>query len=478
MRKKTLRFQFILSYLTIALLTLVLLNTYGHSAIYHKLVEYEQQKLYEEAELITKDYVPDMNILDTADVTLRKHFRSLENLTNMRVWLVSPDGSILMDSNQENSCKGENINQYDDTFLSYQSIVGEYPKGLATESRISVVYPITESLSTMGYVVLMSPADDLSANAAYYIDSIVICSLIILLAAALVFFYLYRKTVHPLRAMTTTVRKYADGYFTYPLEHVSSHEQEELTEAIRYLGEQMSAQKEYQKNFVANVSHDFRSPLTSIKGYTEAMADGTIPVQMQEKYLNIILFEVERLNKLTDNLLLLNQLDNSNIVLELSDFDINDVIKKTATSFEQRCAKKRIALELTFEEKNLFAHGDVARIQQVVQNLLDNALKFSPPDSTIQIHTMQKNHKIFVSVKDHGIGIPKESQKKIWNRFYKTDISRGKDKTGTGLGLSITREIIDAHHENINVISTVGVGTEFIFSLPSDANAKKPHTRA
>ena len=106
------------------------------------------------------------------------------------------------------------------------------------------------------------------------------------------------------------------------------------------------------------------------------------------------------------------------------------------------------------------------RIQQVIQNLLDNAIKFSPNDSTIKIHTAQRTHKVFVSVKDHGIGIPKESIPKIWSRFYKTDISRGKDKTGTGLGLSIVKEIIQAHGENINVISTEGVGTEFIFSLP------------
>ena len=113
------------------------------------------------------------------------------------------------------------------------------------------------------------------------------------------------------------------------------------------------------------------------------------------------------------------------------------------------------------------AYGDTGKIQQVIQNLLDNAIKFSPQDSVIKIHRLQKNHKIFVSIKDYGIGIPKESQKKIWNRFYKTDVSRGKDKTGTGLGLSITKEIIDAHGENINVISTEGVGTEFIFTLPS-----------
>ena len=114
----------------------------------------------------------------------------------------------------------------------------------------------------------------------------------------------------------------------------------------------------------------------------------------------------------------------------------------------------------------------MGKIQQVLYNLIDNAIKFSNPDSVIYVETTEKHEKVFVSVKDAGIGIPKESLKKIWERFYKTDLSRGKDKKGTGLGLSITKEIIQAHKENINVISTEGVGTEFIFSLPRSKNIK------
>lgn len=106
------------------------------------------------------------------------------------------------------------------------------------------------------------------------------------------------------------------------------------------------------------------------------------------------------------------------------------------------------------------------KIQQVLYNLIDNAIKFSDTDSSIVIETTEKPDKVYVSVKDFGIGIPRQSLNKIWDRFYKTDLSRGKDKKGTGLGLSIVKEIMQAHHENVNVISTEGVGTEFIFTLP------------
>ena len=125
-----------------------------------------------------------------------------------------------------------------------------------------------------------------------------------------------------------------------------------------------------------------------------------------------------------------------------------------------------IAIELVLTGNSMLVNADILKIQQVLYNLLDNAIKFSHRESIIKIETNIKHNKVFLSVKDSGIGIPKDSLKQIWDRFYKSDLSRGKDKKGTGLGLSITKEIIKAHGEHINVISTEGVGSEFIFSLP------------
>ena len=195
------------------------------------------------------------------------------------------------------------------------------------------------------------------------------------------------------------------------------------------------------------------------------MADGTIPVELQEKYFKILLFETERLSDLTKDLLTLNEYDTKHLLLDFSVFDIHDIIKKTAASFEGTCTQKRISIELRFTCKVLKVNADLRKIQQVLYNLLDNAIKFSSNDSEIIIETYERSGKVYVSVKDHGIGIPKKSLNKIWDRFYKTDLSRGKDKKGTGLGLAIVKEIIQAHNENINVISTEGVGTEFTFSL-------------
>ena len=236
---------------------------------------------------------------------------------------------------------------------------------------------------------------------------------------------------------------------------------------MNYMANELDTLEEDQRKFISNVSHDFRSPLTSIKGYIEAMLDGTIPVELQDKYLNIILFETERLTKLTQGILDLNQFGrHRGIMLDLADFDINRMIKTTILTFEGTCEKKGITFDLVLTGQELFVHADMSKIQQVLYNLIDNATKFSHQNSAIKIETSIKNEKAFISVKDSGIGIPADSIKKIWERFYKTDLSRGKDKKGTGLGLAIVKEIIQAHNEHINVISTEGVGTEFIFTLP------------
>ena len=270
----------------------------------------------------------------------------------------------------------------------------------------------------------------------------------------------------PVRKITKVADEYAAGNFEHQIAVHSNDEIGYLAASFNYMANELNTLEDDQKKFISNVSHDFRSPLTSIKGYIEAMLDGTIPPEMQEKYLNIILFETERLNKLTQSLLELNKYGSKGVMLDVSEFDLNDTIKMTVQTFEGKCKEKHLRFDLILTGKELFVKADFSKIQRVLYNLIDNAIKFSHNDSVITIETTERNEKVFVSVKDTGIGIPKDSLNKVWERFYKTDLSRGKDKRGTGLGLSIVKEIIQAHDENINVISTEGVGTEFIFTLP------------
>ena len=239
-----------------------------------------------------------------------------------------------------------------------------------------------------------------------------------------------------------------------------------LADSLNEMADELRKMETYRRDFLANVSHDFRSPLTSIKGYVEAILDGTIPYDMQDKYLKIVLNETKRLTKLTSGILDLKNFDSNSLILKKKIFDINEMIVNTADIFEGTANQRKVTISLDISDKPLKVYADPDKIKQVIYNLVDNAIKFSPENTTVFITSLiQNNDKVKISVKDKGIGIPNSQQKYIWDRFYKADASRGKDKTGTGLGLSIVKEIIKAHEEHIELVSTEGNGCDFTFTL-------------
>lgn len=465
--RKTLWSRLILCFLISGVMFFILLNNFGVQLFKKQLKQDQISLLIRETELIESDYLG--NLLDdtTPLDNLTLQFRALNRYQNIRVWIVNRTGEIILDSMGTKNPSEINLNEISPGFLYGHSIQEDIIfKGIFHEPMLSYIRPINSDFKLRGYVILHTPMSKIDQQALVYFDVINICFLIFSPLLFLIFIYIYYITYHPMNRLILAAKEYSLGNYSHQLTVNGVDEFHDLGDTISYMAGELSTLEEYQKKFVANISHDFRSPLTSIKGYAEAILDGTIPHEMQDKYLNIILFETERLTKLTSSLLELNRFDNKGAMVDICSFDINHTIKKTAETFEGACRTKKITLNLVFSSQEIFVNADMDKIQQVLYNLLDNAIKFSHNNSNIKVTAEEKGDKVFISVRDYGIGIPKESIKKIWERFYKTDQSRGKDRKGTGLGLSIAREIILAHNENINVISTEGVGTEFIFSLP------------
>lgn len=320
------------------------------------------------------------------------------------------------------------------------------------------LYAVSDAKEYRQYIQSQSIAIQ---NVCYILFAIII---LLSLFPALIF---QLRFYRPLNRIILAAAQYNDNDQKTLIEYDGNDELGSLTDSLNYLTATVQDSAAYQRKFISNISHDFRSPLTSIKGYVEAMLDGTIPVEMQEKYLGIVLSETERLSKLTESILMLNTFDAGGMYLEKTEFDLVPVITGSVDTLQVLSQKKGIRIETSFSHPSFMVFADLEKIQRVLYNLIENAIKFSNNDSVIQILVTQRNKKVFVSIKDHGIGISRENLPKIWDRFYKTDASRGKDKKGTGLGLSIVKEIIRAHGQNINVISTEGVGTEFVFTLES-----------
>lgn len=465
--RKTLYLKFLLAYFIFGFFGFVVVATFVSSMTLEHLKRDKADALYKEATLIANTYASDLYNNETSLDTVKKQLDALDAYLSANLWIINPSGRMILDSKAPLDVENETVIEGFDPTITENSYytVGNFWESFE-EDQLSVFAPITSDYKVRGYVVIHYPMSSITASCNSLLNISYLMLTILFLLSMIILIFFTEMVYLPLRRITEATEQYAAGNMHYEFQIDSEDEIGYLGATLSYMASEIARSEDDQKKFVANVSHDFRSPLTSIKGYLEAMLDGTIPPELHEKYLTIVLNETERLTKLTGSLLTLNNLNTKGMLLDKSFFDINRVIRNIAASFEGTCRQKAIAIELILTGDELFVEADVGKIQQVIYNLLDNAIKFSHPDSIIKIETTEKHNKIFVSVKDSGIGIPKDALKLIWDRFYKSDLSRGKDKKGTGLGLSITKEIIQAHGENINVISTEGVGSEFIFTLP------------
>lgn len=459
-------YKFLLVYVLIALADFILLSTLGSHLVQNFLVSTTSRNLYREATSIA-------NSLGSVSVSSDEDFQNLHeglSLTaetqNCEIWLIGSDGTIYLNTAEDyDSESTEKIEDFDPIELGNSYYTTGNFFDCFDSSHLTVMVPIASDMNLHGYVAIHEAMTVIYSQREQILGMIHIFSCVLFAMFLLVFFLIWFQILRPLRKIERGTQEFASGNLQYDIDVKSTDEMGHLAASLNMMSDELNKSDEYQRKFIANVSHDFRSPLTSIRGYVAAILDGTIPPESQQKYLGIVLAETERLTKLTNGILQLNNMDRKEFRLEMSDFDINEVIRDTAASFEGRCRERQISIKLLLTGEELYVHADKEKIQQVLYNLIDNAIKFSHDNSTIDLETDLRHDKVYVSVKDHGIGIPRDSINKIWDRFYKTDASRGKERKGNGLGLSIVKEIISDHKQNITIVSTEGVGTEFVFSL-------------
>ncbi len=463
--RQTVYLKFLIAYILFACLGIATIETVTSDMTERYLVRHTATKLYKEATMLSNYYSQNMSNRTKTGKEIRQQISDTASTTSTTIWVLSTNGTLLFNTDSPLQQSTSVLDDVDQLSLSSDFyMVGNF-YDYFPEKMLSVVSPVTSNYHRRAYIFVHLPYSEIVQMQQHLLD-ITYITFSIIFGLSLIFLLMFTLVVYlPMRKITTATKEYSGGNLNYLIDVDTNDEIGRLAASLNLMASELSRAEENQKKFIANVSHDFRSPLTSIRGYLEAMVDGTIPPELHEKYLKIVLNETDRLTKLTNSLLTLNNLNIKGMVLDQTDFDINKVIKNTAATFEGSCKQKQIRFKLVLTGQTLYVHADEEKIKQVLYNLIDNAIKFSNPNSTIKVETTEKNETIFVSVKDSGIGIPKDSLKLIFDRFYKTDLSRGKDKKGTGLGLAITKEIINAHHENINVISTEGVGTEFIFTL-------------
>ncbi len=459
--RHTLSLKFLLAYAVFGLAGFVFLAVFGSRIFQSACRSSAAQELYREVRLMADFQNESYRTTRSYDLA---HLERLDTLTGQRIIILNAKNTVAFDSrNGELLGRSLAFNPADSD--KYYRVGDFY--GAFTEPCLSVFTPITMQANQLGYVTLHQSLSVADARVNAVLGRAYLVFLGIFAASLLLLIMLHLTVVRPIRAITDGAEEFAKRNLDHRIPVESQDELGYLAKTLNLMAEEIKTAGDYQKKFIANVSHDFRSPLTSIRGYIQAIQDGVIPPEKQDKYMQIIVSETDRLTNMTQSMLALNSLDDARLKLELSDFPITTLVKSICETFEGICVSRSISFDLVFSKPELSVHADMGRIQQVLYNLIDNAVKFSPDGSAIRIRIHEVGDAVSVSVKDRGIGIAKEDLSKIWTRFYKTDSSRGKDKKGTGLGLSIVKEIIAAHGETIDVTSTPGSGTEFVFRLPA-----------
>ncbi len=368
----------------------------------------------------------------------------------------STDISIahLSDSMMDQILSGENY-QY----------IGEIPNA-DNQLALVVSSPIHYEGTPVGAAVIIVPMPQVQYARYEIMATMMWFFLISVLLATVISFFLARYIVKPVRQLRSAARRIADGDFKMRVSENAVGELGELTQTFNKMTESLENLENMRSSFISNVSHELRTPMTTITGFIEGILDGTVPQDRQREYMEIVLEESRRLSKLVSNLLLSSRIEQGKIP-EMKSFDLTESMRVGIIQFEQRLTEKEIEVTANFETDPIQAFGDPDSIRQVITNLLDNAVKFTPSQGMIRIEIKKKGGLIYTSISNSGPGIPPEDLSRIWERFYKTDKSRSEDKAGVGLGLSLVKAILTRHGQSVEAESTPGEWTKFTFTLKS-----------
>lgn len=318
---------------------------------------------------------------------------------------------------------------------------------------------------TRGYVLTLASTENEDRLITVARQAVINGSIWVMLAALVAAYFITDKIVHPLKSMTGAVKKFAKGDFSERIMVSGDDEVAELAVAFNNMAESLANLEKMRNTFLASVSHDLRTPMTTIAGYIDGINSGAIPVEQQTHYLNIIKNEVHRLSRLVSQILDVSRLDSGDRKFTFADFDITEVSRLILISFEQKIEEKKLDVEFVCDDDYMSAYGDKDAIYQVIYNLCHNAIKFSRDGGRFTINISRiSGKKLRISVYDDGQKLDLEDAAHTFDLFYKSDKSRGLDKEGVGLGLYICKSIVDAHNEQIGV-KVHEDGCEFWFTI-------------
>lgn len=399
---------------------------------------------------------------------------SISRTTGNQVFITDETGKIVSCSDRAPMCEHLGHQIPADVMQTLET-TGEYDQmstlgGLYEKNRYAVARPIktaADGNDIIGYVFITNVVDNILKTWSSLTGITAIVTIGVFAAAMIVSLMYSKHMAKPLDEMAAASRRFARGDFSVRVRQREdpTDEMGALIDSFNKMADSLENAEARRSEFIANISHELRTPMTTISGFAEGLLDGTIPPEDEKKYLRAISDETKRLSRLVRDMLDVSQLRNRAADLtKRIDFDLTELTLQTLLSFESRATKKNLDVDPQLPDNHIMVHADKDAITQVIYNLLDNAVKFASPGSCITVRIYKDNGKAYVSVRDYGETIPPDDLPFIFDRFHKSDRSRSLDKDGVGLGLYLVKSIINSHDEDIAVTSRDGM-TEFVFTL-------------
>ncbi len=412
---------------------------------------------------------------------LKQFYSSIADSADGIMFLTDTNGTIVV-CTEDGMCTHK-INSIPKSAFDVMANGAEYQEfGTLGKIYSSMHYTVGRAVKNdggtkiIGYLFESTSAETISVFLLDIFKMFLIAAFSTVLLSSVIIYIVTAMLSRPLRQMSRAAKSFGQGDFSARISYRSMDEVGELALSFNQMADSLSELETMRKNFIANVSHELKTPMTTIGGFIDGILDGTIKKQEQEHYLKIVSDEVKRLSRLVKSMLNVARLEAGEISLNMSAFDISDTIITTLFSFEKQIDERHMEIRGLAEMQKVMVYGDRDLIHQVLYNLIDNAIKFCDDNGYIEFVAEKNKDYVNVHVKNSGKGLSKDEINHVFDRFYKTDKSRGLDKNGVGLGLHIVKSVLDLHKGNISVGSVQGEYTEFTFSLPlyaEQANEKR-----
>ncbi len=456
----------VLLYIVILLVTYVIMAFAVYFPLSNNYIEREKMSLVSQGEKI-QESMTELYFDGAAYSDFEKNLQVLEDYMGCQVFYVNNSGKIsIVSSGIGDFWIGKTITDKTVGLVLEGNItyIQGNIDGMFTDKVLTVGYPIKFGGFVQGGIFMCKSIPEIREDFISIYQNIILFMGLALIGGAILVLFFTRKIVKPITEMNKAARVIAEGRFDNRIKIKSKDEVGQLAESFNYMAESLDETEKTRRELISNISHDLRSPITSIQGFLGAIEDGTIPHENSGRYISIALEETKRLSKMVENVMDMNKAQTGALEVTKEEFDINALIKNTLSAFEKRVRDKNISVSLIFENDMDVVFADYDKISRVVQNLLDNAVKFTNDGGKIIIETTLEGNKLMVGVKNSGEPISDEDRKYIFDRFYKGDRSRNEDIAGSGLGLAIVKELLKAQGESV-FVRTGENFNEFVFSL-------------